>query len=777
MKMSTKLGILSLILGASLSFAGAEEVKPPNVLLIAVDDLNDWVGCLGGHPDTRTPNIDRLAKRGVLFSNAHCQSTMCNPSRTSIMFGMRPSTTGFYDNLANGAKSGAFTSKHVSMPRHFAAGGYKTLTTGKIYHGSVLPPNDFEVVGPLPGQKNPRDKVVQKTRPSAMHKAYDFGPQSYEEKYFNDYVVASWAIERLSEKHERPFFMALGFYRPHAPFFAPERIHNSRDLLDGFALPTVKDDDWADLPDAAEELAMKTWSFLPPHSWMQKNNNAKWKEFVHAYLACIRWTDEQLGRVLDALDASPHADNTIIVLYSDHGFHLGEKSRWSKFSLWERSTRVPMIISTPGGLKGRRCARTVELLSIYPTLVELCSLGDGPDSLEGVSLKPLLNNLEAPWDHPAVTTLLPNNHTVRTERWRYIRYADGSEELYDHEIDPHEWTNLANDPGSKETLTRLKTHLPKTNARQVPGKSRQLDRYRGTNGGNKPGQAEGALPLNQVEVSMHMVFPVKSEGKYYTTGTTVLLTVRRGKTAGFPVYSSRDLKTWDKQLAWAPPAGSEWDSKAWGAIIHPLKDKYIMVGAVYSTKKKKQGIFTMESDKPQGPYNLRSEEPLMDGIDPHITTDKDGSPWLVVGGAKGIKAAPLSNDLRRILAEPKTILHASKVPGAERKKLWINDAPVFHRLRNGELLMLFSSFHKYEDGIGHATYKLRSKTGDLLGPWESEGVFLPKQHGASFWRRFDGELMATVKPFGVAVEDGRPEFILLKETSDDVFLHPDGSAE
>jgi len=289
--------------------------------------------------------------------------------------------------------------------------------------------------------------------------------------------------------------------------------------------------------------------------------------------------------------------------------------------------------------------------------------------------------------------------------------------------------------------------------------------------------SDGRLRLDEVDVSMHMVLPVKSEGKYYITGTTDLTNVWKGTTDGFHVYSSRDLKTWDKQLAWAPPAGSEWDSKAWGAIIHPLKDKYIMVGAVYSTKRKKHGVFTMESDKPHGPYKLRSEEPLMDGIDPHITTDKDGSPWLVVGGAKGIKAAPLSNDLRRVLADPITILRASEVPGAERKKLWINDAPVFHRLRNGELLMLFSSFHRYEDGIAHATFKLRSRSGELSGPWISEGVFLPKQHGASFWRRFDGELMLTVKPFGVAVEDGRPEFIQLKETEDDISIHPDGSTD
>lgn len=438
----------------------------PNVLLIAVDDLNDWVGCLAGHPDTRTPNIDRLAQRGVLFTNAHCQAPICNPSRTSIMFGMRPSTTGFYDNKVHGARTLAFTSKHVSMPRHFAASGYKTLTTGKIYHTSALPPNDFEVVGPRPGQWNRRNKVIQTDRPDSLHKLWDFGPQSYAEESFHDYVDATWAISRLGEKHDRPFFLALGFYRPHVPFFSPERVHNSPDLLDGVTLPAVNGDDWSDLPPAARELTM-TYAHLPSHSWMQENNNAKWKEAVHAYLACVRWTDEQLGRVLRALDGSPHADNTIIVFYSDHGFHLGEKLRWSKVSLWERSTRVPLIISVPGGLKDRRCAQTVELLSIYPTLIELCGLNGGPDELEGVSLKPLLRNPEAEWGHPAITTLMQNNHTVRMQRWRYIRYADGAEELYDHENDPNEWANLANSPDLTEVLARLREHLPKVNVEQI----------------------------------------------------------------------------------------------------------------------------------------------------------------------------------------------------------------------------------------------------------------------------------------------------------------------
>jgi len=470
--------VLALVCVAMAVIQGRAAPKPksaladkPNVLLIAVDDLNDWIGCMTGHPDTKTPNIDALAARGVLFTNAHCQAPICNPSRTSIMFGMRPSTSGFYDNKVNGARTTIFTSKHVGMPRHFAANGYKTLTTGKIYHGSALPANDFEVVGPRPGQRNRLDKVVQKDRPDYLHRLWDFGPQDYAEELFNDYADATWAITKLREKHDRPFFMAIGFYRPHVPFYSPKRVHDDPDLLDGFTLPAVKEDDWSDLSQAARDLTM-TRTHLPRHSWMQENQNAKWKEAVHSYLACVRWTDEQLGRVLKALHAGGHADNTVIVFYSDHGFHLGEKLRWSKVSLWERSTRVPLIVSAPGTLKGRRCARPVELLSIYPTLIDLCGLSDAPNKLDGVSLKPLLDNPQADWDHVAVTTLMQNNHAVRTQRWRYIRYADGSEELYDHENDPNEWANLANDPKLTEVLARLKTHLPRINVEQVTADSR-----------------------------------------------------------------------------------------------------------------------------------------------------------------------------------------------------------------------------------------------------------------------------------------------------------------
>lgn len=433
----------------------------PNVLLIAVDDLNDWIGCMGGHPDAKTPNIDRLARRGVLFTNAHCQGTLCNPSRISIMWGKRPSSTGFYSNHFPAHKSPAFLKTHVSLSRHFAANGYKTLTAGKIYHSSWVPPKEFDVVGPRPGQwLRGKDKPVQK-KPAQYHRIWDFGPQHYDEAKFVDHLVASWGVRQLKEKHGKPFFCALGFYRPHVPFFPPMRVYNS---VKSARLPKVKEDDWADLSDAARKLTLSNRK-IPTHKWMK--GQGRWQLAVKAYLACVRWVDEQIGRVLDALDESPYADNTITILYTDHGYHLGEKQRWSKFSLWERTTNVPFIVSVPGGPKGTS-ARPVELLSIYPTLSDLCGLTPNK-GIEGVSLKPLLSDPNANWEHVAVSTLGQNNHAIRDQRWRYIHYADGSEELYDHQTDPNEWHNLASTkttPLHARVIARLQKHLPKVNVPQ-----------------------------------------------------------------------------------------------------------------------------------------------------------------------------------------------------------------------------------------------------------------------------------------------------------------------
>jgi len=376
------------------------------------------------------------------------------------MWGMRPSTTGFYSNHFPASKVPEFLGCYTSLSRHFQANSYKTLTAGKIYHGSWVPVKDFNVIGPRPGMWSKLDKAVHQ-KPKHYHGIWDFGPQSYEEELFVDYEIASWGVQQLNEKHNKPFLMAIGFMRPHVPFFPPDRVYKG---VVQARRPEVKEDDWNDIPEAAHDLTLSNIK-IPTHEWMKQEN--RWNLAVKAYLACVRWVDEQIGRVLNALDESPYADNTIIILYTDHGYHLGEKQRWSKFSLWERTTHVPFIVSVPEGEKGMS-NKPVELLSIYPTLIELCGLTPNPD-LEGVSIAPLLKDIYTEWDHVAISTLGQNNHAIRDQRWRYIHYADGSEELYDHVDDPNEWNNLAvkeNFAEYAEIVRQLRQHLPKVNATQ-----------------------------------------------------------------------------------------------------------------------------------------------------------------------------------------------------------------------------------------------------------------------------------------------------------------------
>lgn len=452
--------VLLVLCAVLLAITPPLSASKPNVLLIAIDDLNDWVGCLGGHPQTKTPNIDRLAKRGVLFTNAHCQAPICNPSRTSIMYGLRPSNSGIYDNQTPPWEIAALK-KCVTLPRHFAANGYRTLTTGKIYHDSGMPKGDFDVIGPIPGQRLRQDaRVIPETQAGARG-LWDFGPQAYDETLFQDHADATWAIAQLNQPADQPFFLSIGFYRPHVPLYAPQRFFDEIPE-DRILLPAVMKHDRNDLPAIVERIAVSRHS--PSHDWFVKTGN--WRKAVQAYLACIRFTDEQVGRLLDALDASPHAKTTMVVLYSDHGFFLGEKEHWAKQSLWERATRVPLIIAAPGYARGQSSPRPAELLSLYPTLIELCGLSENPH-IDGISLVPLLKHPHAAWTQPAITTHYQNNHSVRTERHRYTRYTDGSEELYDHQTDPNEWTNLASLPEHTALKQELAAWLPKSNTPQA----------------------------------------------------------------------------------------------------------------------------------------------------------------------------------------------------------------------------------------------------------------------------------------------------------------------
>ena len=476
-----KIVVLSILLAGASAFAQ----PAPNVLFISVDDLNDWVNCMGGRPGVHTPNIDRLAERGVLFTNAHCSAPSCNPSRVSIMTGVSPSTSGVYHNGQDWRKSPALA-KAVTIPDHFRANGYVAYGGGKIFHSLSWITKSYgkqqneaalwdryfpEATRPLPPSLWPaavnhvqsKDGYVNWTRLAKgkgvgkLAHFFDWGPIQKDEAGMADNQVVDWAIAELARTHNKPFFHAVGIFRPHIPWFVPQKYFDLYPEESVF-LPPIKHDDLRDVAPSHRKWLRSHW-----HQWMLDND--EWHKAVRAYLASISYADAQVGRLLDALDASPHAGNTIVVLWSDHGMHIGEKRHWEKFTLWEESTRVPLIMTGPGISSGR-CAQPASLLDVFPTLAELCHV-PVHRQLEGQSLVPQLRDPGAPRARPAITTWGQNNHAVRDMRYRYVRIANGEEELYDHQADPNEFTNLAADANYAPVINRLKTHLPAINAAKV----------------------------------------------------------------------------------------------------------------------------------------------------------------------------------------------------------------------------------------------------------------------------------------------------------------------
>jgi arylsulfatase A-like enzyme len=448
--------VLSLALLALAPHAGADEArKKPNVLFVAVDDLNHWVGHLGRNKQTKTPNIDRLAKMGVTFTRAYCAAPVCNPSRAAVMSGLRPGATGVYDN---GQDWRPVIAKELTLTTQFLKAGYHVYGSGKIYHANAHRAGewtDYFVGG--------------KTRATAHPDSKDDGVGGIKfrpltnDSTLPDEAIIDYGIAQLKKKHDRPFFVAVGLHKPHMPWNVPKKYY---DLfpLDKIELPPTKEGDLDDVPPAGVKMANPEGD----HAAILKSG--RWKEAVRGYLAAIAYCDAQIGRLLDALDKSPQKDNTVVVFWGDHGWHLGEKEHWRKFALWEEATRMPFIWVAPGETKaGGVCERTVDLMSVYPTLCSLCGLAR-PKHVEGHDLSPLLRDPKAKWDHPAITTYHRNNHAVRTERWRYIRYADGGEELYDHDADPYEWTNLGKLEKHAAVKAELKKLLPTTNKPELPRK-------------------------------------------------------------------------------------------------------------------------------------------------------------------------------------------------------------------------------------------------------------------------------------------------------------------
>lgn len=434
-----------------------------NVLFIAVDDLNNALGAYG-NTIVKTPNIDRLARRGVRFDHAYCQSPICIPSRASLLTGMRPATTRVY---RSGDNIRVNLPHVVTLPQLFREHGYFVARVGKIFHMGV--PNDIGTDGKDDRQSweltvNPKGRdvadeklLINLTPKEGLGGALAYLEAGGTDEEQTDGKVALEAARLISEKRDRPFFLGVGFFRPHPPFVAPKKYFDMYPL-DRISLPQEPANDRADIPRPAQMIT-------PANFGLSANDQRK---AIRAYYASISFVDAQVGKVLDALDRLKLADSTIVVFFGDHGWHLGEHGLWRKHSLFEESARAPMIVVAPGKQVNRASSGLVEFVDMYPTLAELCGLSSSPRDLEGTSFAALLDNPNQAWKRAAFTEVKLSQReggimgrSLRTERWRYTEWDEGREgvELYDHGSDPREYTNLAINPKHAKIVAEMKQLL------------------------------------------------------------------------------------------------------------------------------------------------------------------------------------------------------------------------------------------------------------------------------------------------------------------------------
>jgi arylsulfatase A-like enzyme len=467
-----------------LATLAATPGKAPNVIFIATDDLNDWVGPLDSPIKAKTPNLDRLAARGVTFSHAQACGSFCAPSRTALFTGRHPSTTGAYTTQVYWRDHAELRPLQVALQQ----AGYQTYGTGKVFHhpaGFVdlrgwtdfhvrtqnqretgWPVDSWRQGAPLPTPM-PFSAFTREMRQGTDKTFMEYAPLPDEvEKDMADTQQTDWAISILQGKHEQPFFVALGMYAPHFPNYAPQKYYDLYPL-DDIQLPAIKDDDTADLPPAVR----KFYDHRKASIHDKLDELGIMKEVLRAYLACVSYADAQVGRVLDALDTSPERDNTIVIFWSDQGYHHGEKGQWGKHTLWRQTARIPFIWAGPGIARQAKVATTVSAIDLYPTLVELCRLAPDP-GLEGTSLVSVLRDPAQAQDRDVLLCeVKAGGYTIVNNEWRYIHYADQTEELYHIAEDPNEWHNLAPAGEHQSVIDRMKTSAPKSFAPAGPESS------------------------------------------------------------------------------------------------------------------------------------------------------------------------------------------------------------------------------------------------------------------------------------------------------------------
>ncbi|MCU0691864.1 MAG: sulfatase [Polyangiaceae bacterium] len=453
----------------------------PNIIMFATDDLNDWVGPLDSRIKAKTPNLDRLAARGVTFLNAQAAGVFCAPARTAMFTGRHASTTGAYYTQV-------FHHDHPELrPLQVALheGGYATFGTGKLFHHpagfadlrgwdefhvrtaeqreSGWPMDTWKHGAPLPNPQ-PYSIFTRRERSKRDKTFIEYAPLPNEsEKDMADTIRTEWAVSVLKRQHDRPFFLALGLYAPHFPNYAPQKYYDLYPLEE-IQLPEIKDDDSSDLPPAAKKFYDRRKATI--HDKI--NGYGIMKDVLRGYLASISYADAMLGRVLDALDTSPERDNTVVIFWSDQGYHHGEKGQWGKHTLWERTANVPLVWAGPGIARDAKVKATVSLIDLFPTLVELGKLAPDP-GLEGTSLAATLRDPHQAQDRKVLLCEhKAGGYTIVDNKWRYIRYADGTEELYDVVKDPNEWDNLAACPEYQAVKDEMRQAAPKAFAPPGP---------------------------------------------------------------------------------------------------------------------------------------------------------------------------------------------------------------------------------------------------------------------------------------------------------------------
>ena len=444
----------------------------PNILFISLDDMNTWItpfnDLKSGKPVIFAPHLARLGNAGIKFTNAHTPVPLCKPTRASIMAGIYPrSSFHAISQYRNEEFVGIAT-----LTQHFSRHGYVTLGGGKIYPPLATPLAHWDVYEAFdrpPDQKRVPDRVLSTLDPLHPNDPFDWGVVDYDHAQMSDVEIADWAVQALQAEYDRPFFLGVGFHFPHLPWYLPEAYLN-RYPLESIELPQVRDDDLDDIPPEGRHLAwVNTFHGTSDyaHSDHAKVIRAgEWKRAVRAYSAASTFVDEQIGRVLEALQSSPYADNTVVVVFADNGMHLGEKQHWRKKTLWEEGTRIPLILYYPALFPfGGVVESAVSLVDLYPTLLDLSGLPAPAHPLDGDSLLRAIESPDASEEDFAMSTWGRGNASLRDRRWRYIRYAQGGRELYDHVHDPGEHVNLLRLPDAARHAERVERY------------DRLLDRY------------------------------------------------------------------------------------------------------------------------------------------------------------------------------------------------------------------------------------------------------------------------------------------------------------